>query len=616
MVAMQTAQVPNYQAMSKSDLIAIIENQKITINNERERRKQLEGFLTNSKLPIAARYAGYATQQFKQQVEPDTEGYYKAYLPEMAKIAGVSPSTISRGLAILSDATDALDKYTHDERDENGRKEKSLLYFRPREIFETPAAIEPIKEIKRHGGARIAKCECGGELIVKERVLKSQQYTICTSCGTQHIYQARTVNEEITPTADEYEEIAPLQDATGEITQAENQQNVDLPASEETTIPLQDAILTFQVHPVASCNSSQDVERDAAELLLGIPGQHRSHIQMCKNGDAKYITIPQSLDLGDIRTHLRGYKTKGVVSRPLDGETRALWFEGDTPEQWQRCEEAGRMLTAVGFKPLHIPSPTTGKHVGGGHMWVIFDGMVDAYSALQTVYDYTADLLRDCKEHWPGGGVNVRLPGGKYVYNCDAWCDLFDAYGCQLSYNGAGAALALLEHQTPAGLVTLHTKPDPAPEAQRTEPTRAQGRYLDKDVARQVISDFNAVHSWDSLLGESRRSGKYLAVWRGDRTPNVSVNPRTDLAKDFAQPDEPAMDQYDCWCRIEAARSGEDWKMFRKRDLAERCAQLRNQQAPYAPPDRPTVCCNAGWRWTGEQYVCTGCHGKPERRAS
>ncbi len=34
------------------------------------------------------------------------------------------------------------------------------------------------------------------------------------------------------------------------------------------------------------------------------------------------------------------------------------------------------------------------------------------------------------------------------------------------------------------------------------------------------------------------------------------------------------------------------------------------------PPTRPTICCNAGWQWNGERYVCEHCQGQQERRAS
>jgi hypothetical protein len=316
-----------------------------------------------------------------------------------------------------------------------------------------------------------------------------------------------------------------------------------------------------------------NLETEAETLLLDIAGDHSSHIEMCKRGPAKYVTVKASLSQEDIHDHLLGSKTKGVVSRSSDGMTRAVWFEGDTPDQWQKCKDAARLLAVMDFKPLLIPSPTKGKHQGGGHLWIIFSGRVDAYSSIQTVYKYTGSLLKGCKEYWPGGGSNVRLPGGKYIYETSAWCDLYNDHEEQLSHDGVGVAEALLQYQTPVEVVDEYRKPEVV------KPAQPLGGYLDKDLAKQYIARFNTQSDWSDIanLAGGFTRGKFLAVWRGDRTPNVGVNPRTGRAKDFARPDEPAMDKYDVYCRIMALDTGEDWQIFKRRDLAERCEYMRSQ---------------------------------------
>jgi hypothetical protein len=154
-------------------------------------------WFTNSNLPIAARFAGYAVQKFIEQRKPGEDGRYKAYLPAMGDAAGVSDSTISRGVKILASATDALDKETLDEWDENGNKH-STLYIQPLDLFRRPQEVKPTKEIKKHGGDhRIVYCDgCGSENIVETKKW------VCADCGQVHkTFKQRLVN-------------TPLQDAT------------------------------------------------------------------------------------------------------------------------------------------------------------------------------------------------------------------------------------------------------------------------------------------------------------------------------------------------------------------------------------------------------------------
>lgn len=219
----QTATLPDYAAMSKAELIEVIETQKAVINTQ---RADLAWF-TNSDLPIAARFAGYAAKKFTEERKPGEDGRFKAYLPEMGNQAGVSASTISRGIQTLADATDALEKHTLEEWDEEGKH--STLYIKPLDLFSRPAEVKPIKEIKKHGGDhRIEFCKgCGSERIVEKKTW------VCTDCGQVHkTFEPRPVN-------------TPLQDAT------------TLESSEETCDnpePLQLATLTVDTLP-SDCNA-------------------------------------------------------------------------------------------------------------------------------------------------------------------------------------------------------------------------------------------------------------------------------------------------------------------------------------------------------------------------
>jgi hypothetical protein len=330
--------------------------------------------------------------------------------------------------------------------------------------------------------------------------------------------------------------------------------------------------------------SDLEIEQDAGQLLLDIAGENASHIEMIPR-EQKYTTVPYALNQDDMIAHLRGKRTKGAKLYYADGTLRGMMFDGDNHQDWQHLKDAAKLLQAVGFNPILEPSPTPidSKHEGGGHLVIVFAERVDAYSAFQTVYQYTGDLLQSV-EQWPslsGGGNNVRLPGGKYIKpGFQAWCNLYNADGLVLSHDGTGAAHALLQYQTPIDLVNQYERPVVEPPVKLApKPQTSMGGYLGKDVAPSVIADFNDTTSWDELAartGGYNRQGYFPASWRGDRNPNVKVNPKTDLAKDFSRNawlDCP-MDKYQVYCLIEG---GSDWQAFRKRDLAQRCRGYREQ---------------------------------------
>jgi len=322
----------------------------------------------------------------------------------------------------------------------------------------------------------------------------------------------------------------------------------------------------------------QELERQAAQLLLAIAGEHSEFIEMIPTPQ-KYSTVHRSLTLEDIQDHLQGGQPKGTRLYRASGMTRALVFDEDTAEGFARLKEAAQLLVAADdFKPILEPTPEGCKHTGG-KLFINFEADVDTYSAKQTCYQYTGGLLRHCKEVWPpetDTGNRVRLPGGTYIHpNFTAPCHLFDEH----MQNGIGPAAMLLTRLTPASVVNEYTRPEPPPEPQRAQPAPRQGGYLEKDLAKQYIADFNARCAWSDIaqLAGGFIRGKFLAVWRNDTTPNMAIWQKTDLAKDFARPEEPLMDKYDVWCRIMAHERSMDWQQFKRRDLAERCAYRRSQ---------------------------------------
>ncbi len=151
--------------------------------------------------------------------------------------------------------------------------------------------------------------------------------------------------------------------------------------------------------------------------------------------------------------------------------------------------DAAQHLAAVGYRVLLEPSPA-GR---GGHLWVIFDALMDARAARHHVCEL-APILADVREYWPGPAHalkwnKVRLPSGRYVSPaCSAWCKLFDSNGRELARNGLEATSVLLTYQTPASIIPL-LPPDaqgrdtPARDVHHQEDRRARVQPSDQDQA-------------------------------------------------------------------------------------------------------------------------------------
>lgn len=568
----------------------IIETQKRVITTQREENQRLRRKLQwyeemhgHEELPQNARLAGIALRKVIDTSLPGPDGFFRADLRTMGKSTGVSSSTSSRGIHCLAENTDAIElrveKHPYDPQQE-------ILKFRPRESFDRPPDIAITGDIKRHGGAREAdRCHCGGTLVEKTRTLRRQRHLQCDSCHkTARIYPAENTEIREWP-------VTPFQDETVDDDppstpfQDETVASEDAPSGEFFDAPLQDANrITLQIPP-PDCNASLpvDTERDAAQLLLEIAGTAPEHIEMCKTGDSKYVTVKRSPHQGDMLAHLRGYQMKGATLRHPFGLTRASCDDADSAEDWQRLKQAARQLALAGYQVILEPSPAIGNHQGGGHLWVIYDRLVDAYSARQTMLQY-APMLSESKECWPReGNHRVRLPGGKYVRpGVAAWCKLEDVLGNELSHDGAGTALVLIQYQTPAAIVNTYDKPAPVLEMRSEKREQAAHAGVPgKNDDRAIMATINDSFSWDelaALCGGYNRRGYFPAIWRNNEPPyDVKVDPKTDKAKDFGNKawlGGKPMDKHQVWCLIQG---GENWEAFKKSDLAERCKQLRKK---------------------------------------
>jgi hypothetical protein len=199
-------------------------------------------------------------------------------------------------------------------------------------------------------------------------------------------------------------------------------------------------------------NASHSVLTEAARLLVDIAGPEPVHIEMSARGPKKYYDVRRMFDERDGCAHLLGHRTKGATLRYPGGMTRALCYDADTPQDWKLLQEAAKVLAESGAIPLLEVSPV-GR---GGHLWIIYSGLVSAGQARRRMLEL-APCLGGIAESWPGAGsrmYKVRLLAGKYVQPgfCQ-WCTLTDAHGTLLSTDGRSAARVLLDYQTPVSVV-------------------------------------------------------------------------------------------------------------------------------------------------------------------
>ena len=296
----------------------------------------------------------------------------------------------------------------------------------------------------------------------------------------------------------------------------------------------------------------------AAALLAEMAGPEAVHIEMSARGPKKYYDVHRAFTEQDARTHLSGHSTRGATLRHPGGMARALCYDADTSDDWLRLVEAAWHLAACGYLPLLEVSPA-GR---GGHLWIIYTTLVRAAWAHHRAVQVAPTLAR-IKECWPGeSGHKVRLPGGLYVGpGIRAWCKLYDAYGKPLTSDGAGAAHALLTHQTPAELVPAYpdaeaigetsklaalpnnsvgqqSEPVPLPNSeQRVQPWVDQrwqekyGRSLWFQFSPAMLSAWYNERTQVEDILPPEKNGMGLASWRGERTASVGL--RADGWVDF-----------------------------------------------------------------------------------
>src|SRR5207302_1367181 len=130
---------------------------------------------------------------------------------------------------------------------------------------------------------------------------------------------------------------------------------------------------------------------------------------------------------------------RGAFCSYPDNLTRALCWDVDSAEAWEVLTIHARALALAGYFPILEQSPS-GR---GGHLWIIFEKLVNADASRHAVHTIVPELAK-ISEHWPnqyyGKGNRVRLPGGRYTaYGVNSWCQLVSVADGEHSSNGKEA---------------------------------------------------------------------------------------------------------------------------------------------------------------------------------
>jgi DNA-directed RNA polymerase subunit M/transcription elongation factor TFIIS len=447
----------------------------------------------------------------------DAEGYTSVCLETVGKHINMSASTAGRGIEAIQKqwAASPLKYKKVPERTADGR-DIDRLYIKTEAPNIVPLALRAdLSETKiQQGGDRYTCAKCGGTH-VKRQIIK-EILLVCDDCGHSSILEEETVSTDY-PNASYTK-----QDAAKRKASAPN---------------LQANIITSD--PPSVC---ADPRPEAAALLLAIAGQHEKHIIMPRRHESKYLEVKRPLTLEDMANHLAGGEARGAPCSYENDQTRALCKDADDIDSWTILEQAAKKLAQQGYIPLLEESPAD----RGGHLWIIFDQLVNATTAREAVYQIAPEL-REITEYWPAPPDaekwnRVRLPGS-YYYNSGegretvkGWCRLLNVATGETSRDGKEAAALLLASLTPAAIVppapAQNAQPCPPPASAETSTARTEqprASVEDESGCKLPLVD----EKWEQKNGKITETKLYFAImpeyaarWFNEHHTLEEIHPR------------------------------------------------------------------------------------------
>jgi len=477
----------------------------------------------------------------------DPDGRTRLNFAQIGEKINLSGSTVGRCFENLAGAG-AFDAQSYEEEnpDPIARKRKPTVtrwYASSNpDVEKHPARLDLSGIRNKAGGNRYMCPKCGTDKVkVKVRVS-----VYCPHCNKEWTVKETEHAQEST----EQVEATCFQSNPGEIApENHSKQNED-----EVTDSPRPARVESYSEPESPAADPQETFEAAASLLVEIAGDEHLHAEMNQPGK-KYGPVRHAFNLEDARAHLSGKSTRAARIRRSDGMTRAICVDADNVQEWARLEDGGQLLHCAGYRPLLEPAPACSLHPGGGHLWIVFEALVDARCAWRHVCEIAPMLAQDL-EYWPVSAQNVRLPGGVYVTpEASEQCKLYDALGLVAGKRKEVAA-ALLAYQTPAAIVPAYP-PDPETVKPREKsfimkdlPTTG-----DNPTVGELIAAFNASHTLAEV--HPPEQGKMArGIWRNEKgRPSVEYHTDTNTAYDYGTRER--LDCFDLACLVSGKSKSE-----------------------------------------------------------
>jgi hypothetical protein len=288
-------------------------------------------------------------------------------------------------------------------------------------------------------------------------------------------------------------------------------------------------------------SSREELKAQAAALLVSLNMGEPSHRWMNNTTEGRYTTVHRPLSPAWAREHIEGPSTRGLVPRPNAATTRALGYDGDTPERADRLRRCARLLARAGWLVLLNVSPSIAEHPGAVHLWVLFDGEVSTRAALAEAHRIASELEQE-KECYPRK-IGMRLPCGRYrgpgIAN---WPTLESGNTGARAQYGPALWRLLLSHVNSSGMIPALPIDEPAPVIRSTI-------LHTSSASAGFYRVFAAEHPMPEIL-PLQPNGYAFAVWRGERTASVAYKDGRwyDNGKHEGYPG--SGDEFDLWVLV------------------------------------------------------------------
>jgi len=561
-------QSPDYAAMSKDDLIRILEQHRQT---QESILKVIH--LSNEKMAPGEKLAWIEAQCVFHTEHPDENGLVRLPIEEIGERIGMSGSSASRYVANMAERFKArIESVPYTTK--KGQK-RTLTYVDPSDpLWIAPWDVELPEENERTINGNDKRCPvCDtNNLRSKKRTITSQEIQECLCCGYRKVHKVIQDNE-------------PLESMTYVPEKKGPQAGEPSESAEQVEAEQEKAQTSASAYDPITGGASSEVEPKSspawrAFLTPWLEKRIGERI-ICATGELeqgkKYFYKPEDYQ-ADIAAYLAGDPEHiyGSRLRRSDGTTWVLAFDFDDkqPEHDTNHTDYMMRLANAGAAPLYFP-----RRPGRGHLEIHFSLPVDPQAACTWAIDIVPELAQvecfPCMGNqalsWP---LYQRI--GDQVTECSVEAmspaKPGKLYACKgVQSDPERLAQLVIRCVTPASLVPA------IPIVKEQE----RGALLDKSWTKttfedDLIDDFNRTHTWEeiaALCGGYNRRGYFKAVWRDERSPSVKPDADERYCCDFGNNGSfpKKLDKYGVYCLVKDIDA--------HTDLNEQRAAMRQREA-------------------------------------